>query len=191
MNDKLSLLSRARRPVWIEGPGAFGATLAAALDATFVDVREADARAFVETLQVTKSGGRPVVVGLADTPRAELMAVLFALLHDQLHGPSGTEDWSDGPPLWIVAPRAGLADDVASRLRLHARADALGLDTRAAPRGAIKATTPKAEAIKPGAAARPAAPRAAPPARPAAASTASRAPRAAADASTPPRPRGR
>jgi hypothetical protein len=139
MNEQLSRLSKARRPVWIEGPGAFGATLASALDGTFLDAREADAPALVDTLRAMKSSGRPLVLGLADAPRPSILAVLYALLHGQLHGPSGTEAWPDAAPLWIAAPRSGLTDEVAKRLRLHARAEALELRAEA-PAGAPAAS---------------------------------------------------
>lgn len=188
MNEQLTRLARARRPVWIEGPGALGAALSVALDGSFVDAREADERMLVDSLRALRAGGRPIILGLGDTPRAGVMAVVFALLHDQLHGPDGTQDWTDGPPLWVVAPRAGLVDDVASRLRLHARAETLGLPHTTAPRaearpGPARPGPAGAAPAKPG-------PTGPTPRKPAE-STPSRAPRAAADGSAPPRPRGR
>jgi hypothetical protein len=180
MNEQLTRLSRAQRPVWVEGSGALGAALSVALDGSFVDAREADERMLVDSLGALRAGGRPIVIGLGDAPRAGVMAVVFALLHDQLHGPEGTQDWSGGPPVWIVAPRAGLADAVASRLRLHARAESLGLPNTTAPRAEARPSRPPAKRGPAGLA-----PRA--PTQP---TNPSRAPRAAAGA-TLPRPRGR
>ncbi len=126
MNALLQRLSRARRPVWVEGPASLGAALARALNGTFVDARGVAERALVDTLRAVRGASRPVVLGLADAPQPGPMAVVFSLLHGQLHGEGGTEAWSSDAALWIVAPRAGLVPDVVARLRLCVRAEALG-----------------------------------------------------------------
>jgi hypothetical protein len=141
MNALLERLARARRPVWVEGPAGLGAALARALNGTLIDARDVPERTLVETLRAVKDASRPVVLGLADAPQPGPMAVIFSLLHGQLHHEGVTETWSRDAALWIVAPRSGLVLDVAARLRLAVRAEALGALDAASP--AISRSAPR------------------------------------------------